>query len=191
MKTSKRELIFFVLLLIIPVSAWWVVIRPQNICNEKTIEQIKAKQTKLQALNRVTAAIGDLKKEIASQTEAIEYFQSKLPSTKEIDKVLGEVWRLAEANRLVTKSIKSLDKRREQYFTTPGSRYAEQPIKIELRGNFMGLYSFLQALENQPRIMRIHKMDVKKPTKAAEGDIEAEITMSVSFEQDQEDPSNV
>ena len=64
----------------------------------------------------------------------------------------------------------------------PGGSRAEQPIEMKLEGNFMGFYAFLLALENQPRIMRIRKMNLTKPEKSPEGTMHATFEMIVFFE---------
>ena len=146
MKFRLREAVFTALLLVILVGTWWFVLRPNSRRNAEMIAQIAAKQEKLRELNQATGTIGDLKGEIASLDKAIHFFQSKLPNEKEIDKVLQEVWQMAERSQLVTKSIRTLQR-------TGAPRDAggpnEQPISMQLEGDYMGLYAFMQALENQ------------------------------------------
>ena len=178
MTFGGREIVILVLIVAIPVGAWWTVFRPQNDHNNQMRREIEAKQEKLKALNHAMGTIGDLKKEITELTAAVKFFESKLPNEKEIDKVLQEVWHLAEANELKTRSIRTLKPRSTQ--TT--RRHREQPIAVQLTGNYMGLYTFLQALENQPRIMKIRTMTLTKLEKAPEGHVQADFVMSVFFE---------
>ncbi len=180
MKFGLREIIFVFLLASIPVGAWWFVFRPNNARNAEIIKQIEARQEKLRALNQVTGTIGDLHKEILSRKKAIGYFQTRLPSEKEIDKVLQEIWRLAEANQLTTKSIRTLSRKNDA--PTSANAPREQPIVVQLEGSFMGFYAFLQALENQPRIMRIRKMKLKTSEKLSEGHVQIGFEMCVFFD---------
>ena len=109
MKIGIREIVFVVLLTAIPVAAWAFVFRPNNVCKAEMAAEIASRQAKLQALNKATATIGDLKSEIAALEKAINFFRSKLPSEKEMDKVLREVWLLAEANkRVLSKGLRSV-----------------------------------------------------------------------------------
>jgi len=181
MKFGIREMVFMVLLLAIPVCAWWLAFRPQNAINERMMVQIEAKQAKLRELNKATATIGDLKKEIDELEKAIGFFRSKLPDEKEIDKVLQEIWKLAERNRLKTKSIRALHQKTDG-FVKAGGPHAEQPIQVKLEGDFIGFYAFLQALEAQPRITRIRHMKLEKLDKEPEGAMRAEFEMSVFFQ---------
>ncbi len=170
MKFGMREIVFIVVLAAIPVAAWWFVFRPADTRNDEMIEQIETRQKKLQSLNRATATIGDLKIEISSLGEAIKFFRSKLPSEKEIDKVLQEVWRLAEDNKLTIKIIQTLNKSPKMVtLTDPSGPYAEQPILLQLEGPFTGFYGFLLAMETQPRIMRIQQMHIVEISKGSRG----------------------
>ena len=179
MKVGLREIIFIVLLMGIPLGAWRFVFKPQNAHNAEMLHRIEAKQAKLRQLNQATGTIGDLQKQIASLHSAMSFFRSKLPNEKEIDKVLQEVWKLAETNQLTTKSIRTLQRGSEPLFAT---QHAEQPIAVQLEGDFAGFYSFLLALEDQPRIMRITKLTLKKPEKGSQGMVKAEFVMSIFFE---------
>jgi Tfp pilus assembly protein PilO len=180
MKPGPREIAFALLLMAIPLGAWHFLFRPQNVQDAELRRQIEAKQEKLRAVNRATAVIGDLQKEITSLSGAIEFFQSKLPSDKEIDQVLQELWKIAETNQLTTKSVRTLPRTSENLLTG-GNQHAEQPISMQLEGDFHGFYGFLQALENQPRIMRIRNLTLSKSARG-EGAVTANLVMSVFFE---------
>ena len=182
MKFGVREIAFLVVIAATPVAAWWLVFRPGNARNQAMLMEIESRQAKLRELNRATGTIGDLKVEIASLEEAIEFFRSRLPSEKEIDKVLGEVWRLAEANSLSTKSIRPIKTSAPAFLSKTGGPYAEQSLSMKLEGPFTGFYGFLLALEAQPRIVRIQEMTIEKPAKGKEGTVNAACKMSVFFE---------
>jgi len=130
-------------------------------------------------VNRATAVIGDLQKEINALTGAIQVFQSKLPSDKEIDKVLQELWETANANQLTTKSVRTLPRSPDNMLG--GGQHAEQPIRMQIEGDFKGFYGFLQAVENQPRIMRVRNMNLARTNKN-DGTIQASLDMSIFFE---------
>jgi len=189
MKLGLREVAFIVLLTGIPVVAWRFVFRPQNAQNAEMQKQIEAKQARLRELNQATGTIGDLRQRIEKLEKAMAFFRSKLPSEKEIDKVLQEVWQLAESNRLRTKSIRTLDRDRNSEFTSRAGAYCAQPISVQLEGSFLGFYSFLQALEDQPRIMRVQKMNLQKLKQGAEGTVQAEFIMTIFFEGTDRDKS--
>jgi Tfp pilus assembly protein PilO len=186
MKVNKsetlRQSVLVSLLLGMVVGAWYFVFRPRDREDQDMRLQIAAKQMQLQKLNRATATIGNLKDEIANLEKAIDFFRSKLPNEKEIDKVLEEVWRLAEANNLTTKGIYTARRTAASPFVTDGSTQNEQPITMGFEGEFLGFYSFLLALEGQPRIMRVRSIGLEclegKP-----GRIRAELEMSVFFEE--------
>ena len=182
MRLSLREIMLVAMLVAMPLGAWWQVFRPRNMRDAELRVRIEKKQQKLRALNRATATIGDLERQITSLEEGLRFFQSKLPSEKEIDRVLQDIWRMAEANHLVTKSIRTISRKESRRFTAAAGPHAEQPIVLQLEGDFMGFYAFLQALENQPRIMRIQDMTLKKIEKGPQGRTLVTFVMSIFFE---------
>lgn len=182
MKLGLREALLVVLLIAMPLGAWWYVFKPRNQRDEEMRKQIALKQEKLRALNRMTGTLGDMHKEIDSLKEALAFFQSKLPGEKEIDKVLQEIWQTAEQNDLATKGIKTLSKSASS-FTAAAGPHAEQPIDVQLEGDFIGFYNFLQSLEAQQRIMRIEDLVIQKLPRAQEGHMRASFVISVFFEQ--------
>ena len=183
MRFGMREALFLLLLAAIPVAAWWFVFRPRNLQIAQASEQIQAKRLKLQALNRATATIDGLKADIEEYNKAIEFFRGKLPSEKEKDQVLREVWGLAQACNLTAKSVRTEKRSGSVTLTEAGGPYAEQPVSLELDGDFnAGLYSFLLALEKRPRITRVHQLQVEKLKSADEGQVHATLVMSIFFE---------
>ena len=176
-----RQMLFMAALLAMVGAAWYFLFRPRDLENIRMQLQIEAKQRQLQKLNRATATIGDLKREIADLEKAIKFFHSKLPSEKEIDRVLEEVWRLAEANHLTTKGIYTTRRAGVSPFVAAGASQTEQPIKMAFEGDFLGFYGFLLALENQPRIMRVRQISLEEIV-GKSGAVKANIDMSVFFE---------
>ena len=64
------------------------------------------------------------------------------------------------------------------------SRFGSQWVIVDLQGDFMGLYQFIQDIENQPRrIMRINKLTVTKLTgrEGVEGTIKASFELITFF----------
>ncbi len=185
MKIGTRELILALLLIAVPLATWWFVFKPNDELNASMLQQIETRRGKLIELNIATGVIGDLRREISTLESTIEVLQSKLPSEKEIDKVIQEIWYLARKNNLTPVSMETLNKSSDKIFTSSDSQYAEQPVSIIVGGDFMGFYTFLQELESRPRIMRIYRLAVLKEEKikdAPEGYIRAEFAMSIFFD---------
>ena len=61
------------------------------------------------------------------------------------------------------------------------SGYVEQPLLMELEGDFPAFYSFLLEMEKLPRIMKVRKLDLSKKNKL-EGEIVAKCVVSVFFQ---------
>ena len=176
MKFGVRELVFVAVMLGLLGSSYFLVF---NKANEKRIAvqaEIDRKQKELAELEQATSGTDDLKQKIEDLQKAIAIVEDKLPQEREIDKVLKEVWQMAEANNLEQRTIKTLRSQRANNFN-------EQPIEMSLAGDFEGFYVYLQQLEKLPRLTRVTKMDLTKMNDR-DGAMEAKLTLSIFFEPD-------
>ena len=175
MKFGFRELVFVVLLLGLVGWTYAAFMQKQK---ERTdldadTDQIRAE---LVQLKQATAGIEDLGRKIDDLQKAIDFFESKLPQEKEMDKILTEVSQMADANALQTKTVKTLKSERT-------ANYSEQPIQMSLSGDFNGFYSFLLQLEKLARITRVTQMQLQKIDEH-DGQMQAQLTLSIYFEPD-------
>ncbi len=176
MKFGAREFVFFTLLIGILASSWYFVFKRANDRRAYLTHEIAQKETDLENLRKSTSGIEDLGVKIVELQKAIAFFESKLPQEKEMDKILKEVWQMAQANSLDCKTIKTLKPERQ-------ANYSEQPIELTMNGEFAGYYNFLLQLEKLQRITRLHQMNLQKIT-SVDGQMSAKVTLSVFFEPD-------
>lgn len=175
MRFGIREFIFVVLLLSMPVAAYFFVFKKINMDNAQTLKEIKLKEAELDRLQVVTKNIDDLGKEIDKLREAIDLFEQKLPAQREVEVILKQVWELAARHNLTPKKIRT-DK------PLAAAHYAELPIQMTIVGDFDGFYSFLLDIEKLRRITRMPNLALEKATKADEGQMQADIILSIFFE---------
>src|SRR5579864_9172388 len=117
--------------------------------------EIEDRQRALADLERSTAGIDDINRKIKELQDAVQFFESKLPQEKEVETILAQVWKMAEANSLQARTIKSGKTERT-------ANYSEQTIEMSLAGDFTGFYLFIQQLERLPRLTRISDMTLSK-----------------------------
>ncbi|MBN2455588.1 MAG: type 4a pilus biogenesis protein PilO [Sedimentisphaerales bacterium] len=174
MAGTLRKILFFVLLLGVAFVAYEFMIKKANseLANRKM--QLQTKLTKLAEFEKATAAADDLTKQLEQLQQAIGFFESKLPPTSEIHKVLEQVTLIAQKQGLKPKTIKTLRRK-------DNSGYVEQPLKMQLEGNFNSFYSFLLELEKLPRIMKMRELKLDKQ-KQIEGKIAADFVVSIFFQ---------
>jgi type IV pilus assembly protein PilO len=174
MNGGLRKAVFFVLLLGVAVAGYQYMIKPANKHLFEAKERVHAKLDKLDEFEKATAAAEGLTKQLEQLQEAITFFESKLPPTSEIHKVLKQVTVIAQKQGLKPKTIRTLKKK-------DNSGYIEQPLKMGLVGNFNSFYSFLLELEKLPRIMKIRELTLEKELKN-EGQIKADFIVSIFFQ---------
>ena len=174
MKFGLREIVFLSLMLALLGGSWWFGFRKVEARREVLLAETAQKQRELTELRQATADVDDLGRRIDDLQAAIEFFESKLPREKEVEKVLRDVWSAAENHGLEIKRFETLP-------PTRSSHYSEQPIRLELGGDFEGFYAYLLELEALKRITRVTKMNLKK-VQDRSGAMEAEMVLSIFFE---------
>jgi len=174
MTSGLRKIVFFVLLLAVASIAYRYMIKPANGHLAEAKMRLQSKVDKLAEFEKITAAADDLTKQLKQLEEAMKFFESKLPPKSEIYKVLERVTVIAQKQGLKPKTIRTLKKKNN-------SGYIEQPLRMELVGDFNSFYLFLLELEKLPRITKIRELELKKQMKN-EGKIAADFTVSIFFQ---------
>ena len=175
MTSGFRQAIFFALLLGGAVAGYQFMIKPANQSLAEARQRVDGNRAKLVDFEEATAKAEDLNKQLGQLQEAIRFFESKLPSTSEIHKVLEQVTVIAQKQGLKPKTIRTLPRK-------DNSGYVEQPLTMKLVGNFNSFYSFLLEIEKLPRIMKLRELKLERDTKEEEGEVGAEFIVSIFFQ---------
>lgn len=174
MSIGLRELLFLIVLIAMPVSSYWFVFRPQNEDIVAARKEIEHKEQLLEKLAASTARNADLEKINEEIARGITTVESRLPGTKEVEVVLGQVSSIARESRLTLPKVRSAN-------PIAAAHYMEQPLEMITTGDFDDFYQFLLKVEEMERITRIPDMKVKK-VDDVDGSIEATYTLSIYFE---------
>jgi len=174
MTSGLRKIVFFVILLGITYAAYQFMIKPANVNLVEQKKQLDAKLAKLEEFEKATDKAKNLNNQIAQLEEAVGFFESKLPPKSEIYNVLEQVTLIAQKKGLRPKTIRTMKEKNN-------NGYIEQPLKMQLVGNFGSFYSFLLELEKLPRIMKIRDLKLKGKTKGNE-EISADFVLSIFFQ---------
>jgi type IV pilus assembly protein PilO len=177
MNVVMRQSFFFVVLLAVPISSYFLVFRPQNERIARARQEIEHKQAMLEKLREATAQSDDLQKTNQEIRQSIDAIRARLPTTKEMPDVLRQVAVLAARNGLEVPNFKNADK--------PASAGVamEQRIDVEITGDFDGFYRFLQEMERMPRITRVPDMQIERADKT-DGEMKTKFSLSVYYEGD-------
>jgi len=179
--STTRTMLLFLVLLALPVCSYFVVFRPVNAKIDQGMKEIGHKQARLDKLREVTAQTDDLQRDNEKIADAIRTIQSRLPNTKEMDNVLRQVSGLAGKNGLKVPQFKKTEQ------TMAAGDATEQPLDIEITGDFDGFYKFLLDLEQLPRITRITDMTIARSDKV-DGEMKTRFTLSVYYEGEGSNP---
>jgi type IV pilus assembly protein PilO len=149
-------------------------IKPANKYLAQEKQKMDGMRDKLAELEQATAKAENLTSQLNRMEQAIEAFESKLPPSSEIHTVLEDVTLIAQRHGLTPKTIRTLKNEENR-------GYIEQPLEMELDGNFNSYYAFLLELEKLDRITKIRELTLKKNSKH-EGQTEAKFIMSIFFQ---------
>jgi type IV pilus assembly protein PilO len=170
MTSGLRQLVFFVLLIGVAALGYQGMVKPANRKLTEAKQKLDGKRAKLTEFEQATAKTDDLNKQMEQLQEAVRFFESKLPPTSEVHKVLEQVTVIAQKQGLKPKTIR-----------TNNSGYIEQPMDMKLVGSFTSFYSFLLEMEKLPRIMKIRQLKLDKGREGP-GQIGAEFIVSIFFQ---------
>ena len=174
MTSAFRKAVFSALLLGVAVAGYKYMIKPANKNLADAKGSLEAKLSQLSKFVRVATTDDGLKKQLEQLEEAIKFFESKLPPKSQIYEVLEQVTVIAQKEGLKPKTIRTLKRKNN-------SGYIEQPMKMELVGNFSSFYSFLLELEKLPRIVKIRELKLDKQL-STEGQVVADFVISIFFQ---------
>jgi type IV pilus assembly protein PilO len=174
MTSGLRQAIFFLLLIGVAGLGYQLMIKPANRALTQAKQKVDGKRAKLTEYEQATAKAEDLNKQLEQLQEAVRFFESKLPPTSEVHKVLEQVTVIAQKQGLQPKTIRTLAQKNN-------SGYIEQPMDMKLVGSFTSFYSFLLELEKLPRIMKLRQLKLDKG-KVGQGQVGAEFIVSIFFQ---------
>ena len=174
MTSSFRKIVFSGLLFGVSIAGYQYMIKPANKNLADTKGRLETKLSQLGKFGKAATAAEDLTKQLEELEEAIKFFENKLPPTSQIHEVLEQVTVIAQKQGLKSKTFRTLRQKNN-------SGYIEQPLRMELVGNFSSFYSFLLELEKLPRIIKIRELKLDKKV-INEGQISADFILSIFFQ---------
>ncbi|MEM1423505.1 MAG: type 4a pilus biogenesis protein PilO [Planctomycetota bacterium] len=173
-KFGIRELLFLAVLIAMPAASYWLVFKPQNREITEAKQEIEHKQLMLEKLDEATSQADDLEEQNAQIEASISLVESRLPGNKEVDVVLEQVAEIARKQKLTLKRVKRAD-------PVPNAGYMEQPLEMDIEGDFDDFYVFLLEVEKLERITRMFELSIEGDDQN-EGAMTAEFTLSIYFE---------
>ena len=179
-KISPRELVFVGLLFVVPLAMWVLVFQKRKAITRNMIEDIQTKNVRLEKLNRLRTEVSSgLKDDISLLRRALEVVRTRQPHQEDTAKIIHGLSLLANSNRLrsaVEVCRQNPDPNAER------RRYAYRNISMEVQGAYLDFYAFLQALESQPRIIRVSQIKMGKLSgKDKDGQVKVKLMLRIFY----------
>jgi len=177
MKIGLRELLFFIVMLGVLGSSYFLIFSKANERRKAWEADTLVKQRALADLTAATMGLTDLNRKNDDLQSAIEFFNNKLPQRREVDTILQQVSQISQECGLATRTVRP-DR------SQTNANYSEEPIELILTGDFKpGFYQFMLDLEKLPRLTRVTQMHLTK-IDSHEGQMTADLTLSIYFAPD-------
>ncbi|MDP7030337.1 MAG: type 4a pilus biogenesis protein PilO [Phycisphaerales bacterium] len=182
MKPHMRQVVFFAVLLGIPLGAWYMIFRPQNKDISEAMQDIASRQRQLDRVAQLAERIPDLESALETGEQLVAQVEAQLPKRRDVEGVLESIWQMAERNGMQVRSVKT-------QAAVPSSVYMELPLDVTMDGPFEGFYRFLLELEALPRITRVSRMAIQEAglkvrgpgSDLPPGSIATQFTLSIYF----------
>lgn len=190
-----REYVFVGMLFVIPVVMFMYVLAPRSKASAKTREDTAWKRKQLDELGLVRKqAMRNVKEDIIELEKVESHLRNRVPRIAAAEKAIGDLSQLARDNDLRAKKIRIIipvnsatTVLKDAAGTKSKKKYEHRELTIELEGRFTDFYSFLQALENFPRIIHVETMMLQKMEQ--EGCVEARLKLWIFFQREQKKES--
>ena len=179
MRFAVKIWVSIAVLAAMPLGAWALYFHPSNNQRAAALADLQAEQSKLHLLRQAEGTVEEAEKSAEGLNQAVGFLLKRLPRENEIDKVVKNVWQLAQTNRLGLKNIQTAGKEDPVAAAAP---YPAQWVSFQIEGDFAGFYSFLLELESQPRIVRVQKKGIRSLEAGAPGQVQASLLMKVFYE---------
>ena len=168
----KETAAFFVVLGMMG-SSYFVGFKPIQEQRQALITDMDQKKVALENLRASLLVVANMQKKLDDLSKSIQFFDARLPRDKDIKPIIESIWKIAEKHGLSADRMKTL--RVDQ-----GPNYLEQPIELELTGDFKGFYQFLLDIERISRITRVGKIDLKQNEKDPTR-VQIKLTLSIYY----------
>ncbi len=155
MNMGKREIMFLLVLAMVPLAAWFFVYEPRNVDISEARAEINSMESTLTQLNELNRAVGDLGEAIGMAEISLARFRENIPDAEQVDDLLSEIDEIGVRNSLDVKSVRTLSQ-------VDADGYSELPISLDIEGPFVGIYQFLADVENLPRITRVREFTISR-----------------------------
>lgn len=150
-----RVLVIITVCAIIVIVAYFFVVSKQltQLETERSLNITKRKE--FQEKYNLAANLSAYEQQMVAIKESYKETLKELPSSDQLAELIDNISKQAEANDLITQSIKPGEPKSVLGF------YKELPITLVLRGSYNGFGSFISDISKIPRIITLHDFSVK------------------------------
>ncbi|MEE2971941.1 MAG: type 4a pilus biogenesis protein PilO [Planctomycetota bacterium] len=155
MKLGIREYAYLAVLVAVPLASWFFVFQPRNTDIVNARREIASMEVTLARLDTLAGTVGDVRASIHEAEGRLADFGRIIPNAEEVEDLLAEMNRIGQRHELSIASIRAIKQ-------TEVQGYIEIPHRVEISGDFEGIYRFLADLERLPRLVRVQSLEIER-----------------------------
>lgn len=155
MKLGIREYAYLAVLVAVPLASWFFVFQPRNEDIAGARREIASMEATLARLDTLAGTVGDVRASIHEAEGRLADFGRIIPNAEEVEDLLAEMNRIGQRHELSIASIRAIKQ-------TEVQGYIEIPHRVEISGDFEGIYRFLADLERLPRLVRVQSLEIER-----------------------------
>ena len=161
---KKKVVALVVLLGILSAGYWYLMYQPVNqklVELKKEVDSPGGLRSQVARLDHIAKNLDSFIAEVKHLDVELKKALRELPDKKEIINLLARISDKAQDSGLDVKTFKPLTEVTKEF-------YAEQPVKLEVRGRFHQVATFFDEVRHLDRIVNLKQFHIKEP------DIDAE-----------------
>ena len=155
MKLGIREYAYLAVLVAVPLASWFFVFQPRNEDIAGARREIASMEATLARLDTLAGTVGDVRASIDEAEGRLADFGRIIPNAEEVEDLLAEMNRIGQRHELSIASIRAIKQ-------TEVQGYIEIPHRVEISGDFEGIYRVLADLERLPRLVRVQSLEIER-----------------------------
>lgn len=158
---SKKEIVGVAGALVLMASSWFLFVKPEREKATGLEKELQALRRQSEEANRTLSEMEQAKRALVKTREQAALLDRRILKERDISRILGQLSQEAQRFGVRILSIKPV----EETAQDPRALLKRLPVEVELKGRYLELGRFLEALANGPLLFTFEGLRLKRDGK--------------------------
>lgn len=158
---SKREIIGIVGALALMAAFWFLFVKPEREKARGLERELQVLRRQSEEANRTLSEMEEIKRALMKTREQAASLEQRFLKEQDISRILAQLSQEAQHFGVRILSIKPM----EETASNPRALLKRLPVEVELKGRYLDLGRFLEALANGPLLFTFEGLRLKRDGK--------------------------